>query len=588
MAWRYRLNRGLLRLQHGLRRFTEREAGGGLGLLAIAALIGAVTAYAVLFFYGGVDLISSIVFGPTRDGGLPRLWTWVYRTAAVTFGLYAVTWLVKWAAPGPRLQPLPAVILAAVKRGGDLPQRGIWGRTLGAMVTLGFGGSTGSEGPVVAAGAAFGSFSGRFLAMSSRQRRVMLACGAAAGISAAFNAPIGGVMFALEEVLGTFSVAAFSPVVVASVMAAVVARARLGDHPAFNVPAEFVLGQPREMALYIGLALLAAVFGVAYTRGIYASEDALNRAPRWLRPAIGGLVVGAIAFAFPQVLGPGRHEIQQVLFGELAGFSLALLAVAKIAATGATLGSGGSGGFFTPALYVGATMGHAYGQLVHRIFPGLATEVNAYALVGMGGVLAAATHAPISAIVIIFEMTGDYGLILPLMLVCVTSYLLGLRLHPESVYTEALNRAGERIAHGVDRSIFERIQVRDCYTPEPVAVREDAAVAEILDKMSHGRLSDLPVVDESNTVRGVIAYQDILQVARDRELQHMLLAVDIAIPDVKPVTLDDDAITAMRRLNHHGLEVLPVVDHRKNGRLVGVVTRSQIWQAYDQELLRSP
>jgi CIC family chloride channel protein len=573
-------------MRNAIRHLIERDVGGGLGLLAIAAAIGAATGYAVFLFYGAVDGIYSIIYSPRPDGG-SRVLGWIYTTAAVTLGLYIVQGVVRRLAPGPALQPLPEVILAAAKRGGDLKQRSIWARTLGAAITLGFGGSTGSEGPVVAAGAALGSASGRSLGMRPRRLRVMLACGAAAGISAAFNAPIAGVMFALEEVLGTFSVAAFSPVVVASVMAAVVARTYLGDHPAFDIPSEFTLVQPGEIVLYVGLALAAAAFGVAYTRGIYACEDVLKRVPRWARPAAAGLAIGALAIVFPQVLGPGRQEIQQVLFGELVGYSLALLALAKILATGATLGGGGSGGFFTPALYVGAMMGHAYGTVANRFFPGFVSEVNAFALVGMGGVLAAATHAPISAMIIIFEMTGDYGLILPLMLTCVISYLLARRIYPESVYTESLSRAGERIAHGVDTALLERIRVRECYDSEPLAVGEAAPIIEVLDKVTSGRQIDLPVVDDEGNVTGVLAYQDILRVAREPGAHHMLMAIDIAVPDVTPVRLEDPVILAMRRMNERGLEFLPVVDWTGE-KLVGVISRTGIWQAYDAELLRSP
>ncbi len=252
-----------------------------------------------------------------------------------------------------------------------------------------------------------------------------------------------------------------------------------------------------------------------------------------------------------------------------------------------TLGAGGSGGFFTPALYVGATMGHAYGALAQKMFPALSTEVNAFALVGMGGVLAAATHAPISAIIIIFEMTGDYGLILPLMLTCVISYLFARRLYPESVYTDALRRAGERIAHGVDRSILERVRVRDCYDSRPVAVREGTPVREILGQIRHARPVDLPVVDEARTYLGVIAYQDLLRVAQEYHVHDLLVALDLAIPDVEPVHPDDPILTAMRRLTARDLELLPVVDSSGGRRLVGVISRSRIWQAYDAELLRS-
>ena len=233
-------------------------------------------------------------------------------------------------------------------------------------------------------------------------------------------------------------------------------------------------------------------------------------------------------------------------------------------------------------------MGHAYGTVAGRFFPGLTIEVTAYALVGMGGVLAAATHAPISAIIIIFEMTGDYGLILPLMLTCVVSYLLARRMYPESVYTEALQRAGERIAHGVDRSILERVLVRECYNPRLRSVNEGTAIKELLDKVTEGRQVDIPVVDDSGGLQGVIAYQDLLRVAREAHLHDVLLAIDIAIPDVEPVTRDDPVITAMRRMNDRALEVLPVVESQTDQKLIGVISRTRIWQAYDAELLRIP
>lgn len=296
---------------------------------------------------------------------------------------------------------IPQLILAAADRGGDLPFANAGRSLLSAAVTLGAGGSLGSEGPVALAGGAVGSGIGRLFRFRPGRVKVFLACGAAAGISAAFHAPIAGVMFALEVILGSFTMVAMTPVIVASVMGAVVSRIYLGSTPAFPVPTEFVLASAPQLAFYGLLAVGTGLIAVLFTRGFYWSQDLFVRLPgrAVTAPLLGGLLVAAAGMLRPELLGPGREEIQLVLFGHLTGASALALGLMKIAAAGFTMGGGGAGPVFTPSLFVGAFFGSFFGLTLASLLPGLGVNPQAFALVGMGGLLSGATFAPLTAII---------------------------------------------------------------------------------------------------------------------------------------------------------------------------------------------
>ena len=362
---------------------------------------------------------------------------------------------------------VPDVQLAVVRRRGIIPPRPALARTAASAITIGAGGSAGSEGPVVVFGTAIGSSCGRTFGFSSDRMRVLVGAGAGAAISAAFNAPIAGAFFALEEILGCLAVTAFPPVVVASVMAAVVSRAVFGNHPAFPIPVEYSYGLAREVFLFFPLlGVITGVVAALFVRVFFGVEALVKRMTRlrWLVPWVGGALVGVLVVMSRGLLvGYGHLAVHLEVFGRMPWYSLALLALGSIVATSITLNTGGSGGLFTPSLYVGAATGGAFGVALAQLLPNASIRPEAYAIVGMGALVAASTSAPITGILLVFEMTNDYALVLPLMLATVISYLVARRIEPDSLYSGWLRRRGEHIEHGTDETALASLRVRDAY-----------------------------------------------------------------------------------------------------------------------------
>jgi CIC family chloride channel protein len=484
---------------------------------------------------------------------------------------------------------VPTLMVSVARQRGELPFLKTCAKVLCAAVTLGAGGSLGAEGPVALAGGTVGSGLAQIFRFRANRTKVLLGCGAAAGISAAFNAPIAGVMFALEVVLGTFTVAALSPVVVASVVGAVVSRAYLGSHPSFDVPTEFLLVSVRQLGFYLALGLATGLVAVFFVRIFYIAMDFAERMPvPWFGPPlVGGLLVALAGFVHPQLLGPGRPGIQMVLFGQLSGLLALTVALLKGITSGLTMGGGGAGGVFSPSLFVGASFGSFFGLTIQSLFPSLGIRPEAYALAGMAGVLSGATFAPLTAIIIVFEMTNDYGLILPLMLVCVVSYVLARGLNGDSIYTLALAREGEKIRPGVDRSVLESVPVRECYDRDPDVVTEDAPVRDLLNRLRRSRQTDFPVVNRDLELVGVLSYPEIARAVAQEDLGGLLLAADIMLEDIETVTPDQTLLEAMRKMGVRDLDFIPVVEGEGSHRLLGMLGRSHLMEAYETHVMFS-
>lgn len=412
--------------------------------LALAVAIGALGAGGVILFFRLIGwAYAGLVAMPL--GVLPGL-EWVYRPLLTGAGLLLAYWIMRRLGDGYDGLNVPDVALAVERRGGDLPARAAGAKTAASAVTIGSGGSAGSEGPVAVLGAALASQLARWLYLRPDRRRILVGAGAAAGISAAFNAPLAGAFFALEEVLKSFATAAFAPVVVASVVAAVVSQAALGNHPAFPVDGEYGFTFYRE--IFVFFPILGVLAGLTAALFVWVEDGVAGarwrrRAPRLLLPVAGGIAVGLISLASDGLITTRGHiEIQLDVFRQLAWWALAALALAKIVATAITLNAGGSGGVFTPSLFVGAALGGAVGALLERLFPFLPLSAEAYTLVGMGAVVAAATGAPITAILLVFEITNDYAIMLPLMLATVLSVLVARAVHRDTLYSSWLRRTG--------------------------------------------------------------------------------------------------------------------------------------------------
>ena len=557
-------------------------------LIVFAAAIGAGAGYAIVGFYGLVDLLQRGAAAAVGLLGAAPGAPWA-PFVVLPVGLAIARWMRFNLAGGGSGEMVPVLMVSVARRRGELPVVRTFTKVLCAAVTLGAGGSLGAEGPVALAGGTVGSGLAQLFRFRPNRTKVLLGCGAAAGISAAFNAPIAGVMFALEVVLGTFTVSAMSPVVVSSVLAAVVSRAYLGSHPSFDVPTEFLLVSARQLGFYLLLALAAGLVAVFFVRGFYLALDFAKRLPLpWLLPPIvGGALVASAGLVHPQLLGPGREGIQLVLFGQLAGGLALLVALLKAFTAGLSMGGGGAGGVFSPSLFVGASFGSFFGLTLQSLFPTLAIRPEAYALVGMAGVLSGATFAPLTAIIIVFEMTNDYGLILPLMLVCVLSYVVARKLNGDSIYTLALAREGENIQQGVDRSVLESVSVSEAYDRDPDVVSEDAPVRALLDRLRRSHQTDFPVVTPELELAGVLSYPEIARAVAQQELSGLLVAADLMLEDVETVTPDDTLLDAMRKMGVRDLDTIPVVEGNGSRRLVGVLSRAHIMEMYETHVMFS-
>lgn len=581
--------RVLARSRLGWRTALERFERLGLSenaiLLAFAIVIGCTTALGVVAFYRAIDLAFAALY-QAPGTFLRRIDFLAWRPAVTALGFVAAWWIMRRIGRGLDGLNVPDVQLA-VAREGAIPTTPALARTAASAVTLGAGGSAGSEGPVAVLGAALGSFLGQLFRFGAARVRVLVAAGAAAGISAAFNAPLAGAFFALEEILGSLAISAFPPVVVASVMAAVVSHAFFGNHPAFPVPTEYGFeGVLEILAFYPALGVVTGLMGVLFVRTYFGTGTVVDRLrlPGILQPLAGGLLVGAIVFASGGMLaGSGHLAFSLELFGRLDWYVLALFAVGKIVATSVTLNAGGSGGVFTPALFVGAATGGAVGVALTDLFPLMDLHPEAYALVGMGALVAAATHAPLTGILIVLEMTNDYAIMLPLMLTTVIAYTVARQYERDSLYSGWLRRRGERLEHGRDDQILARLRVSEVVEKNPQVIGEGAQVAELLHHLGNGTQTEFPVVDTELRLRGVITVADLARVAHQQaELASVLVAADLAAPAefVRPT---DSLRDAVRVMGTRGLASLPVVEG-DDGRLIGITRHADIMALYERVL----
>jgi CIC family chloride channel protein len=566
-------------------RWLERQDWDeGTLLLVVGGLLGVASGLAVVAFYGLIDL-SHFVF--VEWAGRHVAWRILYWPLLTALGMLAA-WLIVRRSGIPDGQNVPDVQRAVAKQDAVVHIRPVATRTLASAITLGAGGSAGSEGPVAVLGAALGSVLGRRLRIRPRHRKVLVGCGAAAGIAAAFNAPFAGAFFALEEILGTFSTGAFSPVVIASVVGALTARSFLGDHPVFQLPEMPETHPVANALLYPLLGIACGAVSALYARAYLAAPAFARRipGPAWLRPVLGGLTVGAIVAASGGLLvGTGHLAIPPQLFGRLAWWALLLLAFAKIAATVITLSTGGSGGVFTPTLFIGAALGGGLGALAQGLLPGHVVHAYAWALVGMAGLVAGATRAPLTAIFMVFEMTDDPAYIGPLIIVAVVSLLTARRLTPHGLYDGWLAQRGEHLAHGVDQAVMDRLHVSAAADRDVPSVRAGAPLSEVLAAASNTTLNVLVVVDETGQLVGIASHHSIREalVARGA-MEALLVAEDLAEP-VDPLRPEQTLREALAAMNARGLDALPVVE-RKAGVLVyaGLLSRANVLRAYEREL----
>ncbi len=535
--------------------------GGGFGAVGFRALITGAT-------YLAFGIIGA------------RLGGWIGPVAVVVqlaLGGAIAAWIASRFAPEAKGHGVPEVMEAVALRGGQMRPRVIAVKALASATSIGFGGSCGREGPIVQIGSAIGSMIGMVSKAPPPIVRTLVACGAAAGISATFNAPIGGVFFAAEVILGEFAPRSFAAIVVASVISAVIGRAFLGNHPSFNASG-FVLVSPSELGFYAVLGLVAAAWAAGFVRVLYFFEDLFGaiRIPAWTKGAIGFGLVGVIGIWFPQVFGVGYGPIQQVLYEHVpAGHALALSAL-KPLATSLTLGAGGSGGVFAPSLFTGAFLGDWFGSLVHDTFPLWTAPPAAYGLVGMAAVFAAAAEAPITAIMIVFEMSDDYTIILPLMVCVVIATLLGRKFLGATIYEFKLLRRGIDWQRVRRPRFLSRVYISSIGRTPPIVARPSESISGLSRRLEGSNELVIPVCDGERFV-GTVTSSDLANsLSAGNGHRHVDSITHLSPERLAPNDTVERAATIMA---DDSVPLLPVVDETTE-RLLGIVTRRDVLNIY--------
>jgi len=482
---------------------------------------------------------------------------------------------------------LPRFLEIVNVQGGYIKRRWITLKTLASAITLGSGMSAGVEGPVAQIGGAIGSTIARLLSPSPERLRVLIASGTAAAVAATFGAPIAGVMFAEEVVLlGQSQLQSLTLLVVAAGAATITSQYVAGYHQVLSAPA-FAFPINHELLFYLLLGLLSGPLAVAFLRTFYAIKDAVAASPLpiTLRPVVGAMIVGTALIAFPQVAGSGYDVINEFFLSGMGARLLLSLAIVKLLMTGVTLGFGGSGGVFAPAMFIGAAFGSGFAVLVNSLFPGAIASPGAFGLVGMGTLLAAATHAPMTAIFLLFELTRDYNVVVPIMVSAVTAIVTARSLVPQSIDEYDLARRGLHLHSDGRTRVLRQFFVGSLVARDVPTIREEATVAELVEAMSTTRHGVLPVVDDAGRFVGVVGMDDLRAVLLESQSWAHRQVGELVRRDVPVLRLGDSLFDALQLVVEHGVEEVVVLADGDAGQAVGLLKRSELQSFYQKRLL---
>ncbi len=481
------------------------------------------------------------------------------------------------------------VMHAVAMKAGKIRKRTLLTCSTTSALTIGSGGSAGREGPTVQIGSAVGSALGNLFHLSHERVQVLVGCGAAAGIAASFNAPLAGVLFALEIILTDFTIHTFSPIVVASVIGTATGRAMEGNEITFHVPVHELVSYS-EIVFYLFLGFLCGVVSRLFTFSYFKAFEVFDtkvHLPKPLKPALGGLIVGLISIAFPAILGNGYEFMEKALNGELFwGLAFGLIFL-KIISTATTLGSGGLGGVFAPSLFIGAMLGSTFGALVHGINPSLTASPETYALVGMGAVAGAVMQAPLTNILMLFELTNDYTIILPIMITCIVSAYTFRAFDINSIYIQKLLKEGINIKHGREVSILNAIKVSDVLSKDITTIPEGMPFRKILETVSYSKNFYFPVVNTEGEMSGLLSFHMIREMIFEDDLGDLIVANDLKVTSVMTLTPENNLNQAMEMFAKLDVEQLPVVRPDDPKRVIGMVNRGEVVAAYNREVLVS-
>ncbi len=559
------------------------------GPILMAVFIGMGAGFSALGLRYAIDFMQTLYqgyLGGMLKSGLGFAWT----IPVIALGGLAVGLITKYLAPETKGHGVPEVMLAVARRGGHIRPRVALIKLLAASITIGSGGSAGREGPIVHIGSALGSSIAQWLRLPDRMVILAVACGAAGGIAATFNAPMAGVMFALEVIVRRFTAHYFGLVVISSASATMTMRlwSGVGDYPKFPLLHNYSLTSTWDLFFFVGLGALAALTAHAFVLCLHAVEYATDKIKLHdsLKPALGGLLVGIIAIWTPQIMGTGYETVEAALNNTILGWFLLVLCLAKMVGTALTVGSGGSGGVFLPSLFIGAMLGGSYGSLLNSYLPGIVSSPGAYALVGMSVVFSAAAHAPITAILVLIEMTDNYYIIIPLMSATVMGTFISQRISKDSIYTVKLTQRGIRISDTPEVNLMDAVTVGEAMDPKVDGVPFIMTVPELIRKMRDTHRSGFVVVDEAMSLLGIVTAKDVENAVLEKSAEELTVA-DICTRNVAVCRPDQTLSTALSQFGVHSYGRLPVIDPLHPTKVIGVLKRQDVIRACVEARQRS-
>ncbi len=561
-------------------------------MIVIAACIGVMSGLAIIVFREAVELVHELIF------------VWGYEALHIADGGWRLILLPLLPMAGVTLLiPLSLAFPGKVNgygftnflrrvnlENGVIKARNIFIKIISTALTIGSGNSAGVEGPIAQIGGALGSQVGQRFRVSGKRMKVYIAAGCAGSIAGIFNAPLAGMFFAAEIVLlGTYEISSFSALVIASALSTVVSRAYYGAVPAFPIPDYTIVNAFVELPLYTLMAVVVGVTAVLHIRFFYFVRDQFQRIPLHpqIKPIFGALLLGIIAIFFPQVMGDSYDYIAKALAGDTLVWRMMVLVFLKSLATSITLGSGGSGGVFAPSLFIGAVLGGAYGGIVHYLLPETTATAGAYATVGIGAFLAATTHAPMTAIFLLFEMTGNYMIIIPVMLTAVLGTVTASWLYKDSIDTVEFTREGIDIHEGREVAIMKSIKVGKAITEDFDFISENANINQLLELFRFARNSFyFPVVNHKGMLVGVVSMQDVKTILHSEEERICHLVGAICTHEVIMLTPDTNLYEAMKLFDIKGIDEIPVVESLEEPWVLGMLKRQDVIAAYNYELIK--
>lgn len=554
---------------------------GIVGVLAGFAALGIrflITQISVTLFPGNGTILENIIASP-----------WYFKLFFPAIGGLIIGPIIYFFAKEAKGHGVPRVVQAVLRKGGLIRPVVGFVKAIVSSFAIGTGSSVGREGPLIQVGASIASTIGQILKIPGPRLKVLAGCGAAAGLSAAFNAPIAGAVFAAEIILMEFTFTSFLPIIISSFAASVVVYLYDSGFLPFG-ELTFNLVSYYELIWFLLLGAVTGVLAVIFTRSLRLSEKFLEekvRIPEWIYPAIGGLFVGAIALYMPNVMGTGYGNIPQLLSGEMVIKFILLFILLKLAATVISIGAGSSGGIISPNLVLGAFAGYAFGLILNFIYPENTSSPASYALIGMAAMLSGSIHAPLSAVVILFELTGNYAIIPPALAGALASYLTAMTLYPDSGYSYKLTNEKINIENGLDINILKLMEVKDVVSDKFSVLFINDNFNQVVEKIIRGRGPDFPVVDQAGEINGIISIYDIKDYLIEKDsLQDLLIAGDISNNHFEVLSPSDNCLDALNKIRMYNMEGLPVVDRSRIRKVAGMIWKHDIHEAYRKEVER--